>query len=64
MFANTYIIYADVLFLLNFLLDFALLWASGRFLRFKIKYWRLFLASLIGALYGVGILIPGLEIFL
>lgn len=57
---TNYIIYADILFLLNFFFDFFILWAAGSFLRRKIIYWRLFLAALLGAFYGVGMLIPAL----
>ncbi|MEG1500480.1 MAG: sigma-E processing peptidase SpoIIGA [Clostridiales bacterium] len=58
---NNYIIYADVLFLLNFFLDFFLLWASGCFLRLSIAWTRLILASLLGAFYGAGLLLPQLS---
>lgn len=57
---TNFIIYGDVLFLLNFFLDFFLLWATGCFLRRRIRYGRLFLAALAGAFYGVGMLIPAL----
>ncbi|MGI5892738.1 MAG: sigma-E processing peptidase SpoIIGA [Bacillota bacterium] len=58
---QTYTIYADVLFFLNFFLDFFILWATGRFLRIKANYPRLLLAAFIGALYGVGIIFPDLS---
>jgi len=58
---QTYTVYADVLFFLNFFLDFFLLWATGRFLRLSINYPRLLLAALAGALYGVCIIFPQLS---
>lgn len=61
MFTN-YVIYGDVLFLLNFLLDFTVLWACGRFLKLPVSYGRNIFAATIGALYGVGILVPGFSV--
>lgn len=58
---SNYVVYADVLLVLNFLLDFFLLWATGRFLRLKPKAWRLLLAALIGSLYGVCVIVPELT---
>ncbi|MCL2818100.1 MAG: sigma-E processing peptidase SpoIIGA, partial [Clostridiales bacterium] len=55
-----YVIYADVLFLLNFLLDVFLLWATAGFLRIKTSAWRLLAAGLCGAFYGVGLVFPAL----
>jgi len=60
-FAN-YVVYADILFALNFLMDFFLLWATGRFLRLPCLLRRLFPAALVGALYGVGVVFPQLDI--
>lgn len=60
---QTYTVYADVLFFLNLFMDFFLLWATGRFLRLTANYPRLLLAAFVGALYGVGFIFPGLEIF-
>ncbi|MCL2677520.1 MAG: sigma-E processing peptidase SpoIIGA [Clostridiales bacterium] len=56
-----YVIYADVLFLLNFVLDVFLLWATAGFLRVKAKAWRLLLAGLCGAFYGFGLVFPALA---
>lgn len=52
---GAYIVYIDVLLLLNFCLDFLLLWASGRFLRRRVSVLRLLAASAVGAVYGAGI---------
>ena len=56
-----YIVYADVLLALNFFLDFFLLWASGCFLRRQTPLLRLLAASVLGALYGTGLLLPALA---
>lgn len=61
--AYHYIIYADVLLALNFFLDFFLLWAAGRFLRLTSPLWRQLLAAVLGAGYGVGIVLPELAVF-
>ncbi len=58
---TNYIVYADVLWALNFFLDFFLLWATGRFLRLKYKIWRLLLSAAVGALYGTLLLVPSLS---
>lgn len=59
---STYVVYIDILFLLNFCLDFTLLAASGRFLRRVTPLWRIALASLCGGIYGVGIVFPSLSL--
>lgn len=56
-----YIIYADLLWLINFLLDLALLWGTARFGGFMAGWWRLGLAAAAGACYGVGLLFPALA---
>ncbi|MDO4581248.1 MAG: sigma-E processing peptidase SpoIIGA [Bacillota bacterium] len=59
--SGSYIVYADVLFALNFCLDWFLLWASGCFLHLSTPLWRLLAATLAAALYGVGVLVPALA---
>lgn len=59
---GTYVIYADILLLLNFCLDFLLLWAAGRFLRRQGRTLRLLAAALLGAVYGTAIVIPELAL--
>lgn len=49
-------VYADLTFLINFTLDFLILWASARLSRLRVKYPRLLLAAFLGGLYGVGYL--------
>ena len=58
-----YTVYADVLWLVNFVLDWALLAATARFGGFICRWWRLALAAAIGAFYGVGLLYPALALF-
>ncbi len=56
-----YTVYADVLWLVNFALDLALLWAAGRFGGFVFRRFRGVLAAAFGAFYGVGLLFPALA---
>ena len=56
-----YTVYADVLWLVNFALDWVLLWAAGRFGGFVFRWPRSLLAAALGAFYGVGLLYPALA---
>ena len=55
---NHIVVYGDVLFLVNFLMDFLLLWATARFGKYATSFVRLCAAAFIGAIYGVGMVIP------
>ncbi len=46
-------VYIDVLFLINFSLDYMSLYLTGKLLRLKSARWRLFVASLVMAIWGV-----------
>jgi len=58
---STYIIYADILFITNLLLDFGILWATARFGHLSTTYLRLFLGALLGAVYGVILVYPSMA---
>lgn len=47
-----YVVYLDVLLLLNFCMDFLLLWTAGRALRRRTALWRLLLAAALGGAYA------------
>lgn len=51
-------IYIDVLFVVNFFIDFLLLWTCGKLGGVKRKKWRVTLSALIGALYAVCVFFP------
>ena len=51
------VVYADVLFLVNFSADYLVLLTVGRLRRMRLKRFRLILGSLFGALYAVPALI-------
>lgn len=55
------VVYGDVLFLVNFSIDFIVLFIAGCFLHIKRRLFRLVIASLVGGLYGVLILLPALS---
>lgn len=59
---GAYIIYLDILLLLNFCLDFLLLWAAGRFLRRRAALPRLLLSAALGAVYGAGIVVQEIAV--
>ncbi len=48
------VVYADLTFLINFLMDFCILWATGKLVGIKISYLRLTMASIFGGAYAVG----------
>lgn len=54
-------VYVDMLFLINFLMDFVVLWAAARLAQIRVSLWRLAGGACIGALYSVIVLLPGLE---
>lgn len=58
---TTYTIYADLLFLVNFILDLILLYAVSRFGAFATSRKRLFFGALAGAAYGVLMIFPSLS---
>ncbi len=58
---HQYIVYGDILFFVNLVMDYFLLWATGRFGQFPTNWKRLAVAALCGACYGVGIIFPGLQ---
>lgn len=56
-----YTVYADILFFINFFLDAVLLLGTAHFGGFKFRYYRIFLASLIGGVYGTLFLFPNFS---
>ncbi|WP_274363333.1 sigma-E processing peptidase SpoIIGA [Paenibacillus thermotolerans] len=57
------VVYVDIVFLTNFVLDFALLLATARIRKIRPSAWRLILASMIGASYVLMMFVPELAIF-
>lgn len=46
--------YVDVIFLINFVMDFFIMWATGKLVGVKVIYLRIAVASILGAIYSVG----------
>lgn len=57
----TSVIYGDVVLLINFIMDYLVLWATARLGQFKTTSGRLALASLLGATYALLVLWPDLH---
>ena len=57
------IVYIDVLFLTNFLINLVLLYVTGKLASIKISGLRVFISSVLGALYSVFMFFPNLSIF-
>lgn len=56
-------VYADVTLLINFIMDFIILWATARMVRITPVLSRIGLAAFIGGIYAVGFLLPSLHGF-
>jgi stage II sporulation protein GA (sporulation sigma-E factor processing peptidase) len=52
----TRVVYADLLFLVNFSMDFLCLFVSARLLRREVRMWRLLLSASAGGVYSVVLL--------
>ncbi|MEG0998958.1 MAG: sigma-E processing peptidase SpoIIGA [Clostridiales bacterium] len=57
----TYVVYGDLLFLMNLLMDLTLLYGVAHFGNFKTPHWRLILAGLLAAIYGVIAVYPEFQ---
>lgn len=51
-------VYADLTFVVNLVMDFLIIWATGKLAGIKIVYYRIFAASVLGGIYAVGYLFP------
>ena len=54
------VVYADLLFLLNFIANYLLLLAAGRMAGAVLRRWRIGLGAAAGALYAILVFLPGL----
>lgn len=55
-------LYIDIIFLINLIMDFFILWATAKVGRIQTKGWRLFIAALVGACYSLVVLLPQWQI--
>lgn len=56
------VVYADVTFLVNFIMDYIILWSTARLTGSNRSSWRLAGVAVLGGLYGVGNLFPSLSL--
>jgi stage II sporulation protein GA (sporulation sigma-E factor processing peptidase) len=56
------VVYADLIFLLNFLIDGAMLYSTARVRKLRVRWWRVAVSAGIGASYVVFMLFPAFSI--
>lgn len=54
-------VYADLTFLINFVMDFCILWTTARLADIQIVYSRIIIASILGGIYALGYLIATMS---
>lgn len=59
-----YTVYLDVVFMINFFMDFVLLWATAKFSQVRTTRVRLVAGALVGAFYSLALLLPSLHYLL
>jgi len=57
------VVYADLLILINFIVNFFLLYITGKTLKLKVKLKFMFLAAAIGSAYTITLIYPILNVF-
>ncbi|NGM81749.1 sigma-E processing peptidase SpoIIGA [Paenibacillus sp. 7124] len=55
------VVYIDLIFAANLLIDAVLLWLTRWMIKVKVRWWRLWLSALVGALYVVMMFVPELS---
>ncbi|MFC3745512.1 sigma-E processing peptidase SpoIIGA [Paenibacillus sp. GCM10012306] len=58
---NVLVVYIDLIFATNLLIDGVLLWLTGWLVKLKVSWWRLVLSAVVGALYVVMMFVPELT---
>lgn len=58
---NQPVVYADITFLVNFIMDYIILWSTSKLAGRKTDYLRFAGVAIFGAMYGVGNLFPHLN---
>lgn len=59
-----YTVYLDVVFAINFFMDFVLLWATAKFSQVRTSWYRLAAGAFIGACYSLALMLPSLHYLL
>ena len=57
------VVYADITFLVNFIMDYIILWSTSKLTGKRTDYWRFAGVAILGGMYGVGNLLPHLNGF-
>ncbi len=57
------IVYIDVLFFVNFLINYILLWTTGKVAKIRYSYIRIIIGASLGALYAVIMFFPAFKIY-
>lgn len=57
------VVYIDLLILINFIVNFFLLYITGRTLKLKVRFRFIFLAGAVGSVYTITLVYPALSIF-
>lgn len=58
---NVLVVYIDLIFATNLVIDGVLLWLTGWLVKLKVSWWRMGIASVVGALYVVMMFVPELS---
>jgi stage II sporulation protein GA (sporulation sigma-E factor processing peptidase) len=61
--AKSPVIYIDVVFAVNFLMDFLILWSVARFGQFRTSWLKILAGALVGSFYSLIIFFPGSGFF-
>lgn len=56
-----YTVYLDVVFFINFFMDFVLLWATAKFGQVRTSWRRMAAGAFVGACYSLALLVPALH---
>ena len=56
-------VYLDIVFLENVIINFIILYTTGIISKSKIKYWKILIGSLVGAIYSIIYYISNLKIY-
>nr|WP_268251734.1 sigma-E processing peptidase SpoIIGA [Alicyclobacillus mali (ex Roth et al. 2021)] len=56
------VVYIDIVWMVNFIMDLALLWTTGWLMKRRARWTRLLAGALIGAIYSLALFVPALSL--
>lgn len=59
---NLIVVYIDVLFAVNLILNFILLWTTAKIARLKLKPWRILTGAMVASFYAVCMFFPDIQL--